>query len=102
MVKRIVGYDDSGKKVFERDARTYDQSITDSVFGITLSDVFKIIPIFALAINVYSNQKSFNERILDMTNRNSEAISAMSNGLNNINNSLSAITGKQYKDGISG
>lgn len=99
MVKKIVGYDDAGKKVFEREAREYDKSIVNTKFGITLSDIFKVVPVLVLIITVYVNQQNFNVQILRSVDNNSYAIGGMKETLANLNNYLSSSTGKQFKDG---
>ena len=99
MVKKIIGYDEEGKKVFEREARIYDQSIANTKFGVTLADVFKVVPVFILIVTVYVNQQNFNVQVLNMTNKNTEAISHMGNVLGSLQNYLSSSTGKQFKDG---
>lgn len=100
MVKKIVGYDDSGKKIFEREARAYDQGIANKTFGITVADVFKVVPILVLIVTVYVNQQNFNAKMLESTSENSQAIGGIKETLANLNNYLSATTGKQFKDGI--
>lgn len=99
MVKKIVGLDENGKKVFEREARIYDQGIENKTFGITIGDIFKVIPVFILIVTVYVNQQNFNVQILNMTNNNSKAVSDITQVIGNINNYLSSTTGKQFKDG---
>lgn len=99
MVKRIVGYDEDDKVVFDRDARPYDLGVAHKTFGITLSDVFKVVPIFFLIVTVYVNQQNFNIKVMEMISTNSSAIGKMCDTLQNINNYLSSSTGKQFKDG---
>ena len=106
MVKKIVGFDEDGKKVFERDARQYDQSIVNTTFGLTLADVIKVVPIIILMIGVYVNQQSFNATILRsvdslavLSSDNAKAIGGMKEALNNLNNYLSSSTGKQFENG---
>lgn len=107
MVQKIVGYDDKGKKVFEREARAYDQSISKTAFGVTLGDIVKAIPIVFLCGIVYANQQNVNKHMMDAvlqvsasTSENSKAINGIWVVLNNLNNYLSASTGKQFKDGV--
>lgn len=99
LVKKIVGFDEEGKKIFERDARAYDNSIANTPFGITLSDIFKVVPVFILIITVYVNQQNFNVQILTMVNNNTSAVVGIKEVLGNLNNYLSSTTGKQFKDG---
>lgn len=99
MVKKIIGLDAEGNQVFEREARAYDQSIASHVFGITLGDVFKVIPVVILIITVYVNQQNFNVQILNMVNNNTITVSKISVTIDNLNNYLSSTTGKQFKDG---
>lgn len=99
MVRKIVGYDNAGKKVFERDARSYDEGIGHIRFGITFADVLKVIPVFILIITVYVNQQNFNVQLLNISNSNSKSIMNITNVLGNLNNYLSSTTGKQFKDG---
>lgn len=106
MVKRIVGYDDSGKQVFDREAREYDKSMNQSTFGVTINDLIKAIPVIFLCGIVYAGQQSINanqvninaqtQRLID---KNSEIISSMKDAINNLNMYLSSTTGKQFKDG---
>ena len=101
VVKRIVGFDDNGKKVFEREAREYDQSIVYKPFAITLSDIIKVVPIFFACVYVYVNQNNFNNTILQSIN--SVSISTQNNTLaiNNLKDVLATIsTGKNFKDGM--
>ncbi len=107
MVKRVVGYDDKGKEVFNREAREYDQSISKSVFGITIGDAVKAITVVAIGVMLYANQQRVNEQLMqsiklvsDSSERNTAAITSMRDVLWNLNNYLSASTGKQFKDGV--
>lgn len=107
MVKRIVGYDDKGEKLFDREARDYDKRIAATVFGITLGDIVKAVPVIAACVLIYSNnehfkqdQLSFNKTVLSSINTNAENIAGIKNVLTNLNNYLSSATGKQFKDGI--
>jgi len=99
MVKRIIGLDEKGKEVFNREARAYEESIANKTFGITISDVFRVVPILVLLVTVYVNQQNFNYQVLEMTKENTRAISGMKEVLYNLNNYLSSATGKQFKDG---
>lgn len=99
MVDRIAGYDKSGKKVFERDARLYEQNIANRTFGITIADVFKVLPVFVLIVTVYVNQQNFNMQVMNMLDQNAKAIEGMRNTLSNLNVYLSSSTGKQFRDG---
>lgn len=99
MVKKIIGLDETGKKVFERDARIYEQNIANRTFGITISDIFKVVPVLVLIVTVYVNQQNFNSRVIDMVSQNTQSIGKLTDVIANINSSLSAITGKQYRDG---
>lgn len=84
---------------WEREPRAYDNGLANKTFGITLADVFKAAPFFALIVTVYVNQQNFNIMILNSQNQNAQAISAMKDTLVNLNNYLSSSTGKQFKDG---
>lgn len=99
MIDKIVGVDKNGKKIFERDPRSFDEGIGHLRFGITLADVFKVIPVFILIVTVYVNQQNFNIQIMAMTRSNASSIDKVCETLNNINNYLSSSTGKQFKDG---
>lgn len=111
MVKRIVGYDEDGNKVFDREARVYDKGMGSSfsLFGAQFSvgDIIKAIPIITICISVYTNQQLTNARFLDSitkisqsTENNAQAIAGMKDVLGNLNNYLSSKTGKQFKDGL--
>ena len=99
MVEKVRGYDKDDNIIFERSAREYDKSIASTVFGITLSDVFKVIPVLILLVTVYVNQQNFNAQILNSVNNNSRAIEGISTAMSNLNNYLSASTGKRFKNG---
>lgn len=99
MVQKIVGLDAKGNKVFERDARAYDKGLANTVFGITLGDVFKVIPILILVVSVHVNQQNFNTKILSISSDNAQAIGGLKDVVINLNNYLSSQTGKQFKDG---
>lgn len=99
MVKKIVGYNEQGKIVFEREAREYDKTIANTAFGVSLGDIVKAVPIIFLCGIIYAGQQNFNERILKNVNDNSQAIGGMKEALSNLNNYLSSATGKQFKDG---
>lgn len=110
MVKKIIGLDDAGKQVFERDARSYDQGIADMVFGIRAGDIVKAIPVIFLCGMVWSNQQAFNVKLLDMVNANSQIIknlasensktlSIMNEYIAKMDSYLSAATGKRFRNG---
>lgn len=107
MVKKIIGVDEHGKKVFERDARVYDQSIANLRFGVSVGDVLKAVPIivvcalfYAQDMNFKENQKLFNSQVLASINENSKAIGGIKDVLFNLNSYLSSETGQQFKDGV--
>ena len=100
MVKKIVGFDDKGNKVFERDARDYDKSITKTVFGLTLGDVIKTVPIIFLAGIVYAHQDDFNKKLFAWHKEDVATIAGIQTTLENLNSWLSASTGKPFKDGM--
>lgn len=106
MVKKIVGLDAEGNKVFERDARAYDQSLANMRFGVSIGDVLKAIPIIVACVYMYSNQQAFNRTMMGSidslslsTNENAKAIGGIKDTLSNLNNYLSATTGKQFEYG---
>lgn len=106
MVKTVIGLDAKGEKVFERPARAYDQGIANTVFGITIGDIIKAVPVIIACVMLYANnenfkrnQVTFNSRILTSTNENAQAIGGLKEVMWNLNNYLSSSTGKQFKDG---
>ena len=99
MVKKIIGYNDKDEIVFERDARAYDKEIANTVFGITIGDVIKTVPVIFFCGIVYANQLKFNEQMLISNTKNSEAIGGIKEVLSNLNNYLSPTTGKRFKNG---
>lgn len=106
MVKKIIGLDEQGKKVFERDARAYDQSVANMRFGISIGDALKAIPFIVFCVLFYAqdqafkeNQKAFNVQVLKSINENSMAIGGIKEVLGNLNNYLSSSTGKQFESG---
>lgn len=100
MVKRIVGYDDKGNKVFERPAREYDNQISKMVFGITLGDAVKAGSVLALGVMLYANQQTFNGKVLGELTDNAVIRKEIINTLNNINVTLSLIVGKPVVNGL--
>ena len=108
MVKRIVGYEDDNKTkiVFEREARDYDRSLANSTFGITISDIFRVAPVFIACAIFYFNtiqfreyQMDFNKQIVMANERQDRTIENVALALSNLNNYLSATTGKRFKNG---
>lgn len=100
MVKKIIGYDDKGGKVFERDAREYDKSVSNMLMGISIGDIVKAVPIFFLCGTVYMHQQDFNEKVLISMKSNSDAIGGIKEVLAHLDSSLTQITGKQFLDGM--
>ncbi len=98
MVKKIVGYDDKGKVVFERNPREMDNLISNH--KITISEVIRVVPILVLLVTVYVNQQNFNTHILRTVDNNSQAIAGIKEVLANLNNYMSSSTGKQFHNGI--
>lgn len=99
MVKRIVGFDDKDKIVFERNARDYDRGIANTMFGVTVGDILKTIPVIIACVMIYANQTHINEKIMFQTSENAQAIGGIKEVLNNLNNYLSSSTGKQFENG---
>lgn len=101
MVRKIVGYSDEDcqVKVFERDAREYDRTISNGLFGISMSDIVKTIPIFIACIIFYADQMAFKKAQLEFNQQMVSSVNSISNSLGNLNNYLSSTTGKQFKDG---
>lgn len=110
MVKRIVGFDEKGKQVFERDARAYDQSLANMKFGLTIGDIVKAVPIIFLCGIVWANQKSTNEKlseaiqanttqIKEIVNGNTQTLNFLQSYISRVDNYLSATTGKRFKNG---
>lgn len=106
MVDMICGYDKAGKKIFERKAREYDQR-NIGFMGITVSDLIKSAPVFVACIVFYTNtinfqksQQEFNNHVLILVQQNSDSVSSLKDVLANLNNYLSAKTGRQFKDGM--
>ena len=101
MVKKIAGFDEKGNKVFERDAREYDQSVIHKPFQITLSDLIKVIPIFFACAYVYINQNNFNNSILQSFNTISVTTQENTKAIDSLKDVLSSLmTGKKFKDGM--
>jgi hypothetical protein len=99
MVKKIIGYNEEGEKVFERDARDYDKSIANTTFGVSLGDIVKAVPIIFLCGIVWANQQSFNSMVVKSLEKNAEAIGDVKTVLANLNNYLSSTTGKRFRNG---
>lgn len=100
MVRKVRGFDDKGNMVFERDAREYDRSISNTMFGVSMGDIVKAVPIIFMAGMIYMYQQGLNSRILEMVGNNTTAISSMSRSITRLNMYLSASTGKQFDDGV--
>lgn len=99
------------KQVFHgEDKRYYDEGYTNlknQVFGITISDVFKVIPIIVACVLVYTNNESFkanqlavNKQMSGQLYDNAQAIGGIKEVLGNLNNYLSSKSGQMFKDGI--
>ena len=99
MVEKIRGYDKHENVIFEREAREYDKSIVNTTFGITISDIFKVIPVLILLITVYINQQNFNVQIIKYMDSNTKTTENIKYTLDNLHNYLSASTGKRFKNG---
>lgn len=106
MVQKIVGLDKDGNKLFERDARAYDKGLAHTMFGITLADLFKAVPVIIACTIFYTNnenfkktQSDFNSQMMFSASENAKAIGGIKDTLSNLNNYLSSQTGKQFKDG---
>lgn len=107
MTEKVVGLDKTGKQIWERNAREYDRSISNSLFGITIGEAIKVVSVVAVGAMLYANQLKVNEQLMqsiklvsETSEKNSEAILGVKDVLWNLNNYLSASTGKQFKDGI--
>lgn len=102
MVKKVIGINDKGEKLWERDAREYDRTITshNTIFGISVSEIFRVIPVFIAIGMMYSNQQNLNSQMLAMGAANSASISKMVVTLGHLDNWLSSTTGKQFTDGV--
>jgi len=100
VVEKIKGYDKTGKLVFERNAREYDKSITKTVFGITVADIFKAVPILVLAGVIYGQQEDFNHTVFEWHKEDVSTIEGIKNTLENLNSWLSSSTGRPFKDGM--
>lgn len=110
MVKRIVGYDAQGKKVFDREARSYDNSVENRVFGVSVGDVIKAVPVIFLCGMIWQNQQITNKTLFNSLSENNKSIQELtrSNGatleflnkyISRMDNYLSATTGKRFKEG---
>lgn len=91
-----------------------EQTITSAVFGISIAEIVRFVPIAGLFIAVYVNQQNFNttqqnfnlqqqqfnKEMVTANAKNSEAIGGIKEVLGNLNNYLSATTGKQFRDGV--
>lgn len=103
MVKKIVGYDDSGKKVFERDAREYDNFLSNKF---SFKDIIKVIPIVVACclfyfnmLNFQESQSRFNITVIQSINKNSDAIGGIKDVLSSLDSYLSSSTGRQFERG---
>lgn len=107
MVKKIVGYDDGGRKVFERDAREYDKGIMGQIMpGLTIGDIVKTVPIiFAIGVgwnnfnNQYVSQQNTNTQMIQTLQKITEQVEKHSRILAHLDVYLSSSTGKQFSDG---
>lgn len=106
MTERVYGVDKQGKKIWERPAREYDKSISNTAFGITIGDLIKAVPVIVACALFYANgetfkknQIAFNQQVLTSVDNNARAVGGIKDVLWNLNNYLSASTGKQFRDG---
>lgn len=110
MVKKVVGYNDQGEKVFEREARVYDQTIANTMFGISIGDVVKAVPVIFLCGIVWANQQSTNEKlseamaanttsIKEIANSNTRTLNALTDYISKMDSYLSSTTGKRFRNG---
>jgi hypothetical protein len=117
VVKRIVGLDDNGKKVFERDAREYDTLIANTKFGVTLGDIVKAVPVIFLCGMLWMKNESAWENqiknnlqmtqaiqantseIKNISSNNSKTLSFLQDYIFKMDNYLSSTTGKRFKNG---
>lgn len=84
--------------------------ITKAVFGITIGDVVKAIGFLSVGFMVYYNQQAINQKLFDGLAQNTKNIEVISDRSNktlevlqeyvaNMDNYLSATTGKQFRYG---
>lgn len=108
MLKKIRGYSDEGKVIFEREARDYDQQRYLPFFmGIPLSEIIRfVIAIFCLGM-VYANQQNLNlqmtkslENVNQSVTENSRAILGIKSTLSHLDASLSKMSGHIFNDGL--
>lgn len=107
MTTKVAGFDAKGRKIWEREAREYDQSISHKVFGISLGDVVKAVPIIFLCASYYvadvnfkRDQLAINNKMQASFDKQAVSIENMNKTLINLNIYLSATTGKQFQDGL--
>jgi hypothetical protein len=107
MVHKIIGVDEKGKKIFEREAREYDQGIMGQIIpGLTVGDIIKTVPIlFAIGAgwanfnNQYLQQQQTNQQMLAALKSISDEVGKHSKILAHLDSYLSSSTGKQFNDG---
>lgn len=107
--KRVIGIDDKGNKLWERDAREYDSRgvMGQIIPGLTIGDIVKTIPIiFAIAAswinyqNQMTQQAATNVQMIQTLQKITEQVEKHSRILAHLDNYLSSSTGKQFNDGV--
>lgn len=101
MVKKIVGYADDNctKKIFERDAREYDKSVSNTILGISIGDLVRAVPVIIACGIFYANDCNFKKTQIEFNQQMMLSVNNMNETLTNLNNYLSSTTGKQFKNG---
>ncbi len=107
MVKKIVGYDESGKKLFEREARDYDKGIMSQVIpGLTIGDIFKgVVLVFGIGVayvnfnNQFAQQQNTNMQMIETLKKITDQVEKHSRILAHLDSYLSSSTGRQFTDG---
>lgn len=101
MARKVIGYDEQGNKIWERDAREYDSKsfMGQIVPGLTIGDIVKAVPVVFLAGMAWMNQQNTNVQFLNTMQKISDKVEAHSEALQHLDNYMSSATGKQFQNG---
>lgn len=107
MTTKVMGYDEKGKKIWERQARDYDKGITGQIVsGLTIGDLLKFAGVLVACVAWYfsqqtswTNQQNLNSQTIITLQKIGDQVEKHSKILSHLDTYLSSSTGKQFTDG---